>query len=271
KNEESKPKLTVTAIRSASVVSENQHRQRPQPMPRMVNLVRSQSTRIEADRLDSRPHRFMEKKAFKTLPCNVCSTQIGFYTSYSTCLECRASVHNHCRDRLTRPCLQYMAPNASIRKMINLSSENKVLKGGKFLIIGDFVPDLTRPCIPAILIHCCNEIDRRIRQAMNDSTALIINKTMEFESPVIGVYRISATDQDVRELRNRILRAEHGLPNLDRIKSIHIICGVVKMFLRDLEDSLVSRIMWHNFVRASSMLIDSLCSFLICNLYRSNQ
>ncbi|KAH9491259.1 Rac GTPase-activating protein 1 [Dermatophagoides farinae] len=254
-----KPKLTVKAIRSASVISENQqHRQRPQPMPRTVNLVRSQTTKLEADRLDSRPHRFMEKKAFKTLPCTVCSVAIGFYSSYSTCSECRAIVHINCRGRLACPCLPYMAPNTSIRKMISLPGD-KVLSGGKFLIIGDFVPDLTRPCVPAILIHCCNEIDRRIRQAMEDFTTTNTTVSVQdFESPVVGVYRISATDQDVRQLRNRILRAEHGLPNLDRIESIHTICGVVKMFLRNLEDSLVSRIMWHNFVRASSQINETI-------------
>nr|XP_027199701.1 rac GTPase-activating protein 1-like [Dermatophagoides pteronyssinus] len=255
-----KSKFTVMKIRSTSETPDNHRLQlgqqhRPQPMPRKVNLIRNQSTKLEPDRLDSRPHRFSERKAFKTLPCTVCSIPIGFYSTYSYCSDCHAIVHINCRDCLTRPCLQYMAPNPSIRKMLSFSGD-KISNGGKFLIIGDFVPDQIRPCIPAILIHCCNEIDRRLRQAMKDST--MTNATNDLESPLAGLYRISAIDQDVRELRNRILRAEHGLPNLDRIESIHIICGVVKMFLRDLEDSLVSKIMWHNFVRASNPINETI-------------
>ncbi|XP_046918766.2 uncharacterized protein LOC124498974 [Dermatophagoides farinae] len=241
-------KPTMRSLSEAARQSLN--RQPSTSLTRTLTMLRNaQATRLDADRLASRPHRFVDKKAFKTIMCTVCNKNIGFCCSYGVCIECRGVCHNRCRDKLPKPCLPYMSTNLSIKKMIAFTGDSRRV-GGKFLIIGDFVPDSVRPCIPPLLIHCCNEIDRRICLALEDS------RTKD-DSSVIGVYRISGTDQETRELRRKILKAEFGMPNLSTIISVNTICGVVKMFLRDLDDSLISRIMWNDFYRASVHIVQT--------------
>ncbi|KAH9418091.1 Rac GTPase-activating protein 1 [Dermatophagoides pteronyssinus] len=249
---EKNDKFLKPSMRSISeaATAKSLNRNPSKQLSRTITMLRNaQTTRLEAERLGSRSHRFSEKKAFKTVICTVCNKSIGFCSSYGVCTECRGSCHNRCRDKLPKPCLPYMSTNTSIKKMIALTGDSRMV-GGKFLIIGDFVPDSVRPCVPPLLIHCCNEIDRRIRLDMED-----INRNDD--SSVIGLYRISGTDMETRELRRKILKSEFGMPNLSAIISVHTICGVVKMFLRDLDDSLISRIMWNDFYRASVHIVQT--------------
>ncbi|UXI22602.1 macrophage migration inhibitory factor [Sarcoptes scabiei] len=211
------------------------------------------NSKLEPERLDSRPHQFQYKKAFKSQICTACNKNIGFCTAYYACTECRGIAHTRCKDLLPTPCLPYLNGN-DVRKMISsggIGTPHYSRSGGKLLMIGDFANMNARPCVPALLIHCCNEIDRRIQLTLKDK------KLKPHESSVIGLYRICGVEREVRELRNKILEAKHGIPNLASINDVHTICGAVKMFLRDLEDSLVTTVLWHDFVRASEHVVQT--------------
>lgn len=205
------------------------------------------SSKLEPDRLDSRPHKLQEKTCLKPLICTVCGKNISFCSQYVVCTECRGVGHNRCKNLLPKPCLPYIS-SQSIRKMISMGNTKNGL--GKLLMISDFTNGNTRPCVPALLIHCCNEIDRRICLAKKDLNRQNNNGT---DSSLVGLYRVCANSGDIRELRNKILEAKHGIPNLTTIIDIHTICGVVKMFLIDLQDALLTRVLWHDFVRASGI------------------
>lgn len=203
-------------------------------------------SKLEPDRLDSRPHKLQEKTCLKPQVCTVCGKNISFCSQYVVCIECRGVGHNRCKNLLPKPCLPYISGQC-IRKMISMGSTKNGF--GKLLMISDFTNVHTRPCVPALLIHCCNEIDRRIGLAKKD----LNRQNNGTDSSLVGLYRVCANSGDIRELRNKILEAKHGIPNLTTIIDIHTICGVVKMFLIDLQDALLTRVLWHDFVRASGI------------------
>lgn len=72
--------------------------------------------------------------------------------------------------------------------------------------------------VPAILVHCINEIEAR---GLNE----------------IGLYRISGSEMEVKELKQKLLRTR-GTPNLKNV-DIPTLTGVVKSFLRSLNESLI--------------------------------
>jgi len=98
------------------------------------------------------------------------------------------------------------------------------------VLIADFAPQ-TRPMIPALIIHCCNEIEKR---GLKEE----------------GIYRISGSNKEIRELKDKILNSKAGIPSLAKY-DVHVLCGVVKQFLRDLDEPIVTRILWRDFVRAA--------------------
>lgn len=94
--------------------------------------------------------------------------------------------------------------------------------------IGDFTPT-TPPMVPALVIHCLNEIENR---GLNE----------------IGIYRIPGSEREVKDLKERLFKAK-TTPCLNQV-DIHVVCGVVKDFLRSLHEPLVTYKLWRSFVRA---------------------
>jgi Rac GTPase-activating protein 1 len=92
--------------------------------------------------------------------------------------------------------------------------------------------------VPALIIHCCSEIERK---GLDEA----------------GLYRIPGSDREVKELRERIVKSKSGIPLLTGF-DVHLLCGVVKDFLRSLDEPLVTRVLWRDFVRAAeqSDLVD---------------
>lgn len=83
--------------------------------------------------------------------------------------------------------------------------------------------------VPAIIVHCTNEIERR---GLNE----------------LGIYRIPGSERDVKALKETFLRGK-GSPSLANV-DIHVICGTVKDFLRSLQDSLIPYNQSKEFLRA---------------------
>jgi hypothetical protein len=78
------------------------------------------------------------------------------------CRDCRASCHPECKEQVPLPCVPV---------------GNTPTRGA----IADYTPH-TNPMIPAIIVHCINEVEQR---GLNE----------------VGIYRLSGADKDVKGLK----------------------------------------------------------------------
>lgn len=97
----------------------------------------------------------------------------------------------------------------------------------------DFVPSAP-PMIPSIIVHCVNEIEQR---GLHEK----------------GLYRISGCDKTVRELKEKFLRSKN-IPLLSNVDDIHAICGLLKDFLRNLKEPLLTFRLNKTFMEAAEIL-----------------
>ncbi|XP_063925779.1 rac GTPase-activating protein 1-like isoform X2 [Zophobas morio] len=164
-------------------------------------------------RLHSREHCFQQKTLVMPETCTPCEKRIRFAKTAYKCKECKAICHLECKDKLPLPCIP----------VVNTPNQRNMLG-----VIGDYTPT-TPPMVPAILIHCINEIELR-------------------GLAEVGVYRIPGAERDVKALKERFLRGK-GSPCLNQI-DVHVICGTVKDFLRSLHEPLVTYGLWKKFVQA---------------------
>uniref|UniRef100_A0A2P2I6F6 Rac GTPase-activating protein 1-like n=1 Tax=Hirondellea gigas TaxID=1518452 RepID=A0A2P2I6F6_9CRUS len=169
---------------------------------------------LSASRVQNRPHCFYSKTIYMSEHCQPCGRRIKFGKLVLKCRDCRAVCHQDCRDAVPVPCV----PTAS-------TPGNKHYIGS----IADFTPSVS-PMVPALIVHCTIEVEQR-------------------GCTEVGVYRVNALDRDVKELKEKFLRGK-GLPNLNTI-DIHVVCGTVKNFIRNLKEPLITHSLWHQFVNAS--------------------
>lgn len=205
----------------------------------LLRSASSKKIKVDLTRLDKRPHNLLQKKVFKPMVCVPCGKNINFCTKCLVCLDCRTVSHLTCQSQLSLPCIPHYTPKGIARN------------GNHILKINDFIAPDTRPFVPPLLVHCCNEIEKR---GLAEE----------------GLYRKCGSDREIRELKSKFYQTKTGPPNLRKV-DVHVLCGVVKMFLRDLDDPLITRFLWHDFVRASGMYY--LCSIkmtlaVICSLSR---
>lgn len=116
-----------------------------------------------------RRHDYTNKTVFKSELCTYCEKKIRFGCVGLKCKNCRVWVHPDCSDKLSMVCVPQSTNTPQMQK--GLGS------------ISDFVT-LFKPMIPALLIHCVDEIERR---GLNE----------------IGIYRISGAERDIRGLKVR--------------------------------------------------------------------
>ncbi|XP_039553468.1 rac GTPase-activating protein 1-like isoform X2 [Passer montanus] len=74
-----------------------------------------------------------------------------------------------------------------------------------------------------------------------------------------GLYRVPGAEQLVREWKRRLLRAGGALPALSSVADIHVVCGVLKDFLRGLKEPLVTFSLHPAFLRAADIPDDAAC------------
>ena len=193
-------------------------------------------------KIDKRPHQFVTKKVFRPEKCGPCGQSIGFCTSGYHCRDCRAICHMSCKDLVPLPCIPYV-------------SRANIGKQGKLVLISDYVPQNVRPCVPALIIHCCTEIEKRGLEK-------------------IGPYRICGSKKNVTEFKERILDSKKGMPNLNTV-DIYVLCGIVKDFLNSLDESLITKLAWRDFVTGAALKDnDQRTSYLhdlISNLHVANR
>ncbi|XP_065839851.1 rac GTPase-activating protein 1-like [Oscarella lobularis] len=166
--------------------------------------------------LQSRGHTFCSKTIIKPESCQPCGRKIHFGSSALRCKDCRAVCHPECKTNLPLPCI----PHVSTPSKKNRSE----------MLLESYCP-LRRPRIPAIVIHCIQEIERR---GLNE----------------LGIYRVSGSDRDVKELKEKFLRGK-GNRDLTQVADINVICCTLKEFFRNLKDSLLTSALFETFALAA--------------------
>ncbi|KAA3676033.1 Rac GTPase-activating protein 1 [Paragonimus westermani] len=207
----------------------------------------------------NRPHTFTSKPVLRMEICSYCGRRITFGKSAFKCIVCRLIVHPACRKQLIQTCVPpsvSRTPLSSFNKRsprssptcakttsqltltgdtarfkshqghstnMNLLSSPTILSGrpnSRNLNIADFCPGDQYPRIPALVIHCVTEVLARGMQ-------------------VVGIYRVSGSEKHVHELYEKFFTSK-VTPVLARVDDIHVVCGCLKLFLRNLSEPLVT-------------------------------
>ncbi|XP_037522390.2 rac GTPase-activating protein 1 [Rhipicephalus sanguineus] len=173
-----------------------------------------------AEKLLSRQHAFCPKTVIKTETCGPCGKRTKFYKTVFRCSRCNAICHPECKHQVPLPCI----PVCDIPKRSGTGNRRGTL-------ISDHAPS-TAPMVPALVVHCIQEVERRGLDS-------------------VGIYRVSGSEREVREIRERFQQGK-GVPNLSKA-DIYAVCGVLKAFLLSLRESLITKSLWHTFVRATEL------------------
>lgn len=177
------------------------------------------ATATTSAHLSTRAHTYSSKTFLKLESCGFCTKKIRFGSVALKCSECRTCVHQDCRDKFTVACLP----------------QNSTPVGSKTRFLGslsDYTPSLA-PMVPALIVHCVNEIETR---GLNEA----------------GLYRVSGSDRDIKALKEKFLR-NNGIPNLQEI-DVHVLCGCIKDFLRSLSEPLIPLNLWSMFSNAAQTI-----------------
>ncbi|KAK2516437.1 Racgap1, partial [Columba guinea] len=164
-----------------------------------------------------RLHDFVSKTVIKPESCVPCGKRVKFGKISLKCRDCRVVTHPECRDRCPLPCIPTLT-----------GTPVRIGEG----TLMDFVPS-TPPMIPSIIVHCVNEIEQR---GLHET----------------GLYRISGCDKTVRELKEKFLRGK-TIPLLSKVEDIHAICGLLKDFLRNLKEPLLTFRLNKTFMEAAEI------------------
>lgn len=65
-----------------------------------------------------------------------------------------------------------------------------------------------------------------------------------------GLYRVPGGERLMKELRENFLQGRTPLL-LDKVQDIHVVCGLLKDFLRKLKEPLITFRLHHKFMEAS--------------------
>ncbi|XP_023147200.2 rac GTPase-activating protein 1 [Amphiprion ocellaris] len=167
-----------------------------------------------------RLHEFVSKTVIKPESCVPCGKRIKFGKISLKCRDCRVVSHPECRERCPLPCI----PNLG-------GTPVRIGEG----VLADYVPD-TSPMIPPLVVHCVSEIEQR---GLHEA----------------GLYRLSGADRTVKELKEKFLRSK-TVPVLSKVDDIHAITGLLKDFLRNLKEPLLTFRLNRPFMEAAEVSDD---------------
>ncbi|RZF44502.1 hypothetical protein LSTR_LSTR002275 [Laodelphax striatellus] len=172
---------------------------------------------FQSNTIYTRTHNITTKNVLKPENCDPCGKKIKFGRTALKCLDCRTVCHMECRDQLSLPCI----PPGNVTTPKGNS---------QMMAIADYAPP-TSPMIPALVVHCINEIEKRGPKET-------------------GIYRIPGPSKEVKALKERFLRGR-GVPNMGLVSDIHTVCSCLKEFLITLKEPLATHALWSKFVKAS--------------------
>lgn len=125
--------------------------------------------------------------------------------------------------------------------------------------LADFAP-VTSPQIPALVIYCIKEIEKRglheVRRSIKSHTCppprsvLWSSLGCPFPLTQVGLYRVSGHERLVKELKEKLVRGK-TLPPLSKIEDINVITGVLKDFFRKLPEPLLTFQLNKTFIEAA--------------------
>uniref|UniRef100_A0A8C4Z635 Rac GTPase activating protein 1 n=1 Tax=Gadus morhua TaxID=8049 RepID=A0A8C4Z635_GADMO len=167
-----------------------------------------------------RVHEFVSKTVIKPESCVPCGKRIKFGKISLKCRDCRVVSHPECRERCPLPCIPTVAGTP--------------VKNGEGTL-ADYV-SVTSPMIPPLVVHCVNEIEQR---GLNET----------------GLYRLSGAERTVRDLKDKFLRSR-TVPLLSKVEDIHAITGLLKDFLRNLKEPLLTFRLNRAFMEAAEISDD---------------
>ncbi|XP_028854919.1 rac GTPase-activating protein 1-like [Denticeps clupeoides] len=163
----------------------------------------------------TRAHIFSSKTVIRPETCTPCGKRIKFGKLSLRCRECRIVAHVECRNRCPLPC----SP---------VNNSERCVQGP----LAEYVP-ASSPMIPPLLVQCASEIEMR---GLHE----------------VGLYRVSGPDRVVKELKETFLRTKTALP-LARVDDVHAITGLLKDFLRNLPEPLLTFRLNRAFMQAAEI------------------
>ncbi|XP_071388394.1 rac GTPase-activating protein 1 [Centroberyx affinis] len=167
-----------------------------------------------------RLHEFVSKTVIKPESCVPCGKRIKFGKISLKCRDCRVVTHPECRERCPLPCIPNMG-----------GTPVKIGEG----VLADYV-SVTSPMIPPLVVHCISEIEQR---GLHET----------------GLYRLSGADRTVKELKEKFLRSK-TVPVLSKVDDIHAIASLLKDFLRNLKEPLLTFRLNRTFMEAAEVSDD---------------
>uniref|UniRef100_A0A8C7ZHF9 Rac GTPase-activating protein 1 n=1 Tax=Oryzias sinensis TaxID=183150 RepID=A0A8C7ZHF9_9TELE len=168
-------------------------------------------------------HNFIPKTVIKSEFCGPCGRRTKFGKLYLRCQDCRVVAHPECRDLCPLPC----NPPAVATPIRNTEAT-----------LADFAP-ATPPMIPPLILYCIKEIERR---GLHE----------------VGLYRVSGHERAVKELKEKLVRGK-TLPSLNKVEDINVVAGVLKDFLRNLPEPLLTFRLNKVFMEAAEIQDDGNC------------
>ncbi|XP_037999598.1 rac GTPase-activating protein 1-like isoform X2 [Motacilla alba alba] len=166
-------------------------------------------------------HKFTSKTVIRPEPCGVCGSRIRFGKTAIKCCQCQLLLHTKCQEQCPSLCIPRPHQHAWPREGV----------------LADFAPS-TPPLVPALVVQCVTEVEKR---GLTET----------------GLYRVPGAEQLVREWKRKLLRAGGALPALSSVTDIHVVCGVLKDFLRGLKEPLVTFSLHPAFLRAADIPDDA--------------
>ncbi|XP_023197386.1 rac GTPase-activating protein 1-like isoform X2 [Xiphophorus maculatus] len=162
-------------------------------------------------------HEFLSKTVIRPETCTPCGKRIRFGKVAVKCRNCRLVAHPECKQNFPNSC----------------TSSSGVTGGGPLKNSLEAFAPLTHPRVPQVILDCVAEIERR---GLHER----------------GLYRVPGGERPVRNLRDRILQGKPSLM-LSKVQDIHVVCGVLKDFLRRLREPLVTFRLHRIFMEASEL------------------
>ena len=92
------------------------------------------------------------------------------------------------------------------------------------------------------LINLCKKEKRNVPIFVEEIIAAIESKGLNMD----GIYRMSGNLVDVQKVRNQV---DHGKLNFKDF-DIHVLCGALKLFFRELDDPLVPYCLHQHFINS---------------------
>ncbi|XP_074925947.1 rac GTPase-activating protein 1-like [Chelonoidis abingdonii] len=173
-------------------------------------------------------HLFTSKTVIRPESCSVCGSRARFGRVVLRCRQCHLLLHPECRGRCPSLCIPGPRPRP---------------REG---VLADFAPPVA-PRVPALVVQCVSEVERR---GLTET----------------GLYRVPGAEPLVREWKQKLLRAKGALPSLGRVGDVHVVCGVLKDFLRGLKEPLVTFHLHPVFLRAADIPDEAACQAALCHV-----